>query len=53
MFNVPGHKANANQNHNKISVLLLLQQLLSITWVTINIGKDVEKKDPHTLLVRM
>jgi hypothetical protein len=31
MLNIPGHKANANLNHNKISVLLLLKQLLSIT----------------------
>jgi hypothetical protein len=48
MLTIPGHKGNANQNHTKIP-----PTPLRITTITTNVGKDVDKKEPYTLLVGM
>jgi hypothetical protein len=46
------HKRNANQNHNKIPTIFLLEKLPSRTETTTNIAIDEEGKgNPYTLLV--
>jgi hypothetical protein len=50
MLTIPGHKGNTNQNQVG-STSLLLEWLPSRTQTTANIGEEVGKKEPHTLLV--
>ena len=49
MLNITHYQRNANQNHNDTPVRMLLSKTLQ----TINIGEDVEKRNPLTLLVGM
>jgi hypothetical protein len=50
MLTIPGHKGNANQNNTKIPPHPL-EWLSSRTPPPTNAGKDMGKKNPHTLLV--
>ena len=45
-------KMNQNQNHNEISLYKLSEWLKSETQET-SFGKNVEKRNPHALLVGM
>jgi hypothetical protein len=46
MLNIPGHKGNPNQNH--FFYLTPVTMAISQTQTT-HVGKDVWKRNPHTL----
>ena len=46
MLNIINHQGNASQNHTEISPLHLSDWLSSKRIQTINVGKDVEKREP-------
>ena len=53
MLSIYIHKKNANQNHNEIITSHLSEWLSSQRPQVANVGKDVEKKEPCTMLVEM
>ena len=52
MFNIANHQGNTNQNHSR-STSHLSEWLLSKRTQTTNVSKDVDKREPCTLLVDM
>ena len=52
MLNIASHQGNANQNHSKSTAHLSEWQLSKRTRTT-NVSKEVDKKEPCTLLVGM
>jgi hypothetical protein len=48
MLNIPDHKGNANQTMLRFHLILVRTAIIKNT--TMNVGEDVEKKEPlHTV----
>ena len=52
MLNITNHQRNANQNLNEISPHTCRMAIIKRREIT-NVGEDVEKMNPHALLVGM
>ena len=53
MFKSISHQGNTNQNHIEITTLRQLEWQKRTRQEATNVGEDVEKGDPLTLLVGM
>jgi hypothetical protein len=53
MLIISGHKGNANQNHTKIPLTPFVRIAIIKNTTTTGFGKDVGKRNTHTLLVGM
>jgi hypothetical protein len=51
VLNIPGHKRNAIKTTLRFHLTPVRMSIIKNT--TTNVGVDVEKKNPHTLLVEM
>ena len=52
MVNIASHQKNANQEHSENYFTPLRMTVIKRTQVT-NVGKDIEKREPHTLTLML